>query len=73
MLRLFRDVCVAVEAMHTYVAQGSARLLYEPNQIITPEDQALLSQHEEASGTTISQGGQQGEMVPWAHRDIKPG
>ncbi|KAI8889444.1 kinase-like protein [Backusella circina FSU 941] len=76
MLRLFRDVCVAVEAMHTYVAQGSSRLLYEPNQIITPENQALLSNQDEPSGgqsTTISQGGQKGEMVPWAHRDIKPG
>lgn len=81
MLRMFRDICVAVKAMHTYIAQGGARVMYAPAQVISPEEEnrqdneALLSrnpQDENAGGEQVSVG-KRGEMVPWAHRDIKPG
>ncbi|CAO3652199.1 unnamed protein product [Mucor hiemalis] len=80
MLRMFREICVAVRAVHTYKAQGGARAMYQPSQVISPEeenrqDEALLAnnpQDESAGGEQIAMG-KRGEMVPWAHRDIKPG
>lgn len=80
MIRMFREMCVAVEALHTYKAQGGARVMYEPSQVISTEDEsrqdeALLSrnpQDESAGGEQVAVG-KRGEMVPWAHRDIKPG
>ncbi|KAL9551649.1 hypothetical protein MBANPS3_004163 [Mucor bainieri] len=78
MLRMFREVCVAVEALHTYKAQGGARVLYAPSQVISPEDEnrqdeALLSHTQDQPSGGQLETGKRGEMVPWAHRDIKPG
>ncbi|KAL7313194.1 Serine/threonine-protein kinase env7 [Mucor circinelloides] len=78
MLRMFREVCVAVEALHTYKAQGGARVLYAPSQVISPEDEnrqdeALLSHSQDQPSGGQLETGKRGEMVPWAHRDIKPG
>jgi serine/threonine kinase 16 len=81
MIRMFRDICIAVQALHTYTAQGGARVMYEPSQVISPEeesrqDEALLSRTQQQDQSTGGQQvavGKKGEMVPWAHRDIKPG
>jgi serine/threonine kinase 16 len=79
MLRLFKDVCEAVKYLHTYKTRGSARTMYSANQGISTEDEhsqdreALLrNQQDQPSGEQI-QMGERGEIVPWAHRDIKPG
>ncbi|KAI9343803.1 other/NAK protein kinase [Pilaira anomala] len=79
MMRMFREICVAVKAMHTYKAKGGARVMYEPSQVITTEDEnrqdeALLSRNpqDDSTGDQVAPG-KRGEMVPWAHRDIKPG
>lgn len=80
MLRVFRDVCQAVHYLHTYKTKGAARTLYDTNQTMSTEDEhhsqdreALLrNQQDQPSGEHI-QMGQRGEIVPWAHRDIKPG
>lgn len=79
MMRMFREICVAVKEMHTYKAKGGARAMYEPSQVITTEDEsrqdeALLSRNpqDDSTGDQVALG-KRGEMVPWAHRDIKPG
>lgn len=75
MLRVFRDVCESVHYLHTYKTKGSARTMYATNQPMTTEDdrEALLrNQQDQPSGEQI-QMGERGEVVPWAHRDIKPG
>ncbi|KAI9483697.1 MAG: protein kinase [Benjaminiella poitrasii] len=79
MLRIFREICEAVKVLHTYKAQGGARVMYEASQVISSEeenrqDQALLShQQEQPTGGQMAETGKRGESVPWAHRDIKPG
>lgn len=79
MLRVFRDVCEAVQYLHTYKTRGAARTLYETNQAMSTEDErsqdreALLrNQQDQPTGEQI-QMGERGEIIPWAHRDIKPG
>lgn len=80
MIRMFKEICVAVRVFHTYKAQGGARVMYAPSQVISPEeesrqDEALLSnnpQDESVGGEQVNVG-KRGEIVPWAHRDIKPG
>ncbi|KAG1455525.1 hypothetical protein G6F46_005575 [Rhizopus delemar] len=78
MLQLFREICVGVQVLHTYRGQGGARIQYESNQPMSHEeesrqDQGLLSgnHQEQSTGGVASEG--TGEIVPWAHRDIKPG
>ncbi|KAI8080767.1 kinase-like domain-containing protein [Gilbertella persicaria] len=77
-LRMFRQVCIAVRYLHTYKAQGGAKTMYEPGQAMSPEeenrqDEALLhGQQHQPSGEQLEMG-KRGETVPWAHRDIKPG
>ncbi|ORE02907.1 kinase-like protein [Rhizopus microsporus var. microsporus] len=78
MFRLFREICVGVRVMHTFRGQSAARIQYEPTHAMTHEeesrqDQALLggSHQEQSTGGIAAEG--KGEVVPWAHRDIKPG
>lgn len=78
MLRLFREICVGVRVMHTFQGQSAARTQYEPTHAMTHEeesrqDQALLggSHQEQYTGGIAAEG--RGEVIPWAHRDIKPG
>ncbi|KAI7900038.1 protein kinase [Cokeromyces recurvatus] len=79
MIQIFREICEAVEVLHTYKAQGGARVMYEPSQAISPEEenkqdqQALLSHQQEQPSGVTKMDGKRGEIVPWAHRDIKPG
>ncbi|KAI8362748.1 other/NAK protein kinase [Blakeslea trispora] len=78
MLRIFRQVCVAVRYLHTYKAKGGARVMYEPSQVMSAEeesrqDEALLNGHQEQPSGEQIETGKRGEIVPWAHRDIKPG
>jgi serine/threonine kinase 16 len=78
MLRLFREICVGVRVMHTFRGRSAARIQYEPTHAMTHEeesrqDQALLggSHQEQSTGGIAAEG--KGEVIPWAHRDIKPG
>ncbi|KAI8139518.1 other/NAK protein kinase [Fennellomyces sp. T-0311] len=83
MLQLFRGVCTAVEFMHTYKGLRATRTGYTTkNPILDDEDadqqqrKALLSsasQQETSSAIETHAPGKEGEIVPWAHRDIKPG
>ena len=58
LLRLFRGVCVAVEQFHMYKLQSI------PTRPPTMEEEPLM---DETGDDEV------GELVPYAHRDIKPG
>ncbi|KAF7725790.1 hypothetical protein EC973_009407 [Apophysomyces ossiformis] len=82
MLRTLREVCSAVEALHTYRAPGVARAAYASNGIAAADQEeiddqqrrALLSeQGHHQQDTSVVQSVSRGEILPWAHRDIKPG
>ncbi|CAO3625975.1 unnamed protein product [Cunninghamella echinulata] len=82
MLQLFHDVCVAVAYLHSYKRPGVTRKTYAANgqhpmdDEDHRQDQALLSgQHhqQESSRIETHKPGMEHEIVPWAHRDIKPG
>jgi serine/threonine kinase 16 len=76
LLRQFRDVCSAVEYMHTFKSKGGARHYYGANPMVLDDGhhQALLGgQQEQVEGQNDAAKGEKGEIVPWAHRDIKPG
>lgn len=84
MLSLMRGVCTAVEFMHTYKMPTGARTRYTAKNPILDDDdtddhqqnRALLSsqgQQETSSGIETHAPGKEGDVVPWAHRDIKPG
>lgn len=82
MLQLFHDICVAVAYLHSYKRPGVTRKTYSANDHPMEDennhrqDQALLSgqqfQHE-SSRIETHKPGMEDEIVPWAHRDIKPG
>ncbi|KAI8991894.1 kinase-like domain-containing protein [Mycotypha africana] len=78
LLKIFRDVCVAVREFHTYTANGGTKVLYDAQQAITPDEdhrpeEALLSNvHDQPTGDQLRVG-ENGEFVPWVHKDIKPG
>jgi serine/threonine kinase 16 len=64
LLKLFRGVCVAVEQLHEY------RLVAVPtrrNDAPTMEEEPLMDEGVVESEEEV------GEVVPYAHRDIKPG
>jgi serine/threonine kinase 16 len=64
LLKLFRGVCVAVEQLHEY------RLVAVPtrrNDAPTMEEEPLMDEGVAESEEEV------GELVPYAHRDIKPG
>ena len=67
LLKLFRGVCVAVEQLHEHklTAVPTRRPQMEPSQI---EEEPLMD--EEAAAAEEEEIGQ---LVPYAHRDIKPG
>lgn len=80
MLEIFRGVCSAVEFMHTFKVPSGARTKYTTkNPILDDEDaehqqdRALLSSQEASSAIDTQVSGKEGQVVPWAHRDIKPG
>ena len=55
MLKLFRQICYAVRALHTHQLP------------------AVPISHTEQSDSVASQPNSQTNLVPFAHRDIKPG
>ncbi|GAB5589045.1 Serine/threonine-protein kinase env7 [Umbelopsis nana] len=88
MLSMFRDVCKAVKAMHTYKVKES--ISHSGDSGISEEDeaeqadidqerssQALLTEEQEEEPATVNVSSTEtenvGEIVPYAHRDIKPG
>ncbi|KAG1445980.1 hypothetical protein G6F56_009726 [Rhizopus delemar] len=78
MLQLFQEICVGVKVLHTRRGQSGARVQYESSQNMTQDDesrqdQGLLSgnHQDQSTGGVASEG--TGDIVPWAHRDIKPG
>ncbi|KAI8995008.1 Pkinase-domain-containing protein [Pilobolus umbonatus] len=78
MLVLFLHVCDAVKAMHTYTSQGGAKTQYQPLHSISPDeesrqDKTLLLSENTQNQTGDQTMGKRGELLPWAHRDIKPG
>ncbi|KAI7859366.1 other/NAK protein kinase [Circinella umbellata] len=89
MLHLFRGVCTAVEFMHDYKGANNARTGYTTKNPILDDEggehhqsqqqqqsKPLLSstsQQESSSAIETHAPGKEGEVVPWAHRDIKPG
>ncbi|KAI9496663.1 other/NAK protein kinase [Zychaea mexicana] len=88
MLHLFRGVCSAVEFMHDYKGASGARTGYTTQNPILDDEggdhhhqqqqqtKPLLSstsQQETSSAIETHTPGKEGEVVPWAHRDIKPG
>ncbi|KAG2179073.1 hypothetical protein INT43_001923 [Umbelopsis isabellina] len=86
MLRIFKDVCKAVKYMHTYkVTESSPVTITEDEDAADQLDmgqerssQALLTHEESAEEpATVPVSNVEtenvGEMVPYAHRDIKPG
>ncbi|KAI8069565.1 kinase-like domain-containing protein [Gongronella butleri] len=77
LLQLFHDVCVAVAYLHTYKPPGATRTTYEAQVDEDRQDrQALLSGQQlpnQSSNIQTHKPGQEHEIVPWAHRDIKPG
>ncbi|KAI9290283.1 other/NAK protein kinase [Umbelopsis sp. AD052] len=88
MLRLFRDVCKAVKVLHTYKVTesgGRATSMSEDDENEHTDigqeqpSQALLTneeqQEEEPATVNVSNMETEnvGELVPYAHRDIKPG
>ncbi|KAI8096776.1 kinase-like domain-containing protein [Halteromyces radiatus] len=85
MLQLFHDICVSVAYLHTYKPPGATRTQYAANGQNPMEDdnnhprqdqQPLLSgqqQQQESSRIETHKPGMENEIVPWAHRDIKPG
>ncbi|KAI7877899.1 kinase-like protein [Lichtheimia hyalospora FSU 10163] len=84
MLAIMRGVCTAVEYMHTYKMPTGTRTKYTAKNPILDDDdtnddqqnRALLSsqgQQETSSGIETHAPGKEGDIVPWAHRDIKPG
>jgi serine/threonine kinase 16 len=58
LLKLFRGVCVAVEQFHEYT------LTAIPSRRPQMEEEPLMDE-------TVDE--EVGELVPYAHRDIKPG
>ncbi|CAO3609554.1 unnamed protein product [Cunninghamella blakesleeana] len=82
MLQLFHDICVAVAYLHNYKRPRVTRKTYTANDHPMEDeqnhrqDQSLLSgqqfQHE-SSRIETHKPGMEDEIVPWAHRDIKPG
>ena len=89
MLHLFRGVCSAVEFMHDYKGPNNARTAYTTKNPILDDEggeqhqsqqqqqsKPLLSstsQQESSSAIETHAPGKEGQVVPWAHRDIKPG
>ncbi|KAG0165325.1 hypothetical protein DFQ30_008609 [Apophysomyces sp. BC1015] len=82
MLSTLRDVCSAVEAMHTYRAPGVARTAYTSNgtaaadhdDVDDQQRRALLSeQGHHQQDPSVEHTVSRGDIEPWAHRDIKPG
>ncbi|GMK56986.1 hypothetical protein CspeluHIS016_0308260 [Cutaneotrichosporon spelunceum] len=68
LLRIFHGTCLAVRAMHQY-RLPNVSVTYPP----TRDDEPLLNQPELVFDAPEDEPGQEGELVPYAHRDIKPG
>jgi len=73
LLKLFRGICVALEQLHEHrvnrAAQGARRREIRVPAGQSEEEQGLMVQEEEGEGGE----GVEGDVVPYAHRDIKPG
>lgn len=69
LLKLFRGVCVAVEQLHFH------KLTSVPSRRRTPNMEMEPLMDEEAAAAAAEEDDEQveGEIVPYAHRDIKPG
>lgn len=84
MLTLFRGVCSAIQYMHTYKRPGGGRRQYPAKNPITGgeddvhrQDTAPLlsgqTHQEQSSSIETHPPGKEDDIIPWAHRDIKPG
>ncbi|KAI9316534.1 kinase-like domain-containing protein [Dichotomocladium elegans] len=79
-LHIMRGVASAVEYIHTFKAPTGARLRYndeEADMNQHRQDRAALlgsqSQQDTSSAIQTHTPGKEDEILPWAHRDIKPG
>ncbi|KAI8374433.1 kinase-like domain-containing protein [Radiomyces spectabilis] len=83
-LQLFHGICIAVQVLHTYKAASGVRTHYESsgqntiedehNHTDDRQDQALLSNQVQQDASVVAPlPGKEGDIIPWAHRDIKPG
>ncbi|ORX59577.1 kinase-like protein [Hesseltinella vesiculosa] len=78
LLQLFHDVCIAVAYLHNYKPPRATTTAYAAQTDDGPRQdrEALLAgQQLQNQSSTIQthQPGQEHEIIPWAHRDIKPG
>ncbi|ORZ09796.1 other/NAK protein kinase [Absidia repens] len=86
MIQLFHDICVSVAYLHTYTPPKATVTQYSNNSQNPmdeddqhhprPDRQALLDgqqRQNESSRIETHKPGMENQIVPWAHRDIKPG
>lgn len=70
LLKLFHGTCLAVRALHQYHARPISAAIYPPSQ----EGDALITQPDPVfDGDEELGSAESGELIPYAHRDIKPG
>jgi len=72
LLKLFRGVCVALEQLHEHKLTGPGTRARGPEMHVqgNEEEEGLI----EGERREVEEGeGVEGEIVPYAHRDIKPG
>src|SRR5579859_213314 len=72
LLKLFRGVCVALEQLHQHKLSAVPTSRTRAPQMQSEEEEGLMQEETDERLAVESGEAEVGEIVPYAHRDIKP-